>query len=126
MGIMQFLGIDNVFFEVGDLEKATSFYDQLGFKLKFTIPHISSALFNIGNEEPGLLIQEVKIPKPSKLWLEIKDAHQAKEKCSQLGIEGTILETATGFTFEFQDPWSNVIGFADYLKKPDLGRKTLL
>jgi catechol 2,3-dioxygenase-like lactoylglutathione lyase family enzyme len=51
--MMQLLGIDNVFFEVGDLEKAISFYDQLGFKLKFTIPHISSALFNIGNEEPG-------------------------------------------------------------------------
>lgn len=123
---MQLLGIDNVFFEVGDLEKAISFYDRLGFKLKFKIPHISSALFNIGNEEPGLMIKETRNPNPSKLWLEIKDAQQAKEKCDQLGIVGTILETATGFTFEMQDPWNNVIGFADYLKKPELARKMML
>ncbi len=123
---MQLLGIDNVFFEVGDLEKAISFYDRLGFKLKFKIPHISSALFTIGNEEPGLMIKETNNPNPSKLWLEIKDAQQAKEKCDQLGIAGTILETATGYTFEMLDPWNNVIGFADYLKKPELARKSML
>ena len=123
---MQLLGIDNVFFEVGDLEKAISFFDQLGFKLKFKIPHISSVLFNIGDEEPGLLIKEIKNPKPSKLWVEIKDAHLAKEKCNQLGIVGVTLETATGFTFEIQDPWNNVIGFADYSKKPELARKSMI
>lgn len=106
-------------------EKAISFYDQLSFKLKFKISHISSALFSIGPEEPGLMIKETDYPKPSKLWIEIQDAQQAKEKCSQLGIAGTILETATGFTFEIQDPWNNIIGFADYLKKPEFARKPL-
>lgn len=123
---MQLLGIDNVFFEVGDLEKTISFYNRLGFKLKFKISHISSALFSIGNEEPGLLIKESPNPYPSKLWLEIKDAQQAKEKCSEWGIAGTVLETATGFTFEIHDPWNNVIGFADYRKKPELARKSVL
>jgi predicted enzyme related to lactoylglutathione lyase len=120
---MQLLGIDNVFFEAGDLERAIRFYGQLGFKLKFKIPHISSALFDIGSEAPGLMIKEVKDPKPSKMWVEVRDAKMAKERCEQLASAGTLLETMTGFTFEIQDPWDNRIGFADYAKKPELARR---
>ncbi len=30
----------------------------------------------------------------------------------------------TGWAFEVVDPWGNVIGFTDYLERPDLGRAT--
>lgn len=119
---MQLLGIDNVFFYVGALEKAIEFYERLGFKLKFKIPHMSAALFEVGSEEPGLMICETKDRKPSKLWVEVADARAVQGECEQDNIKGKLIETATGFTFEIQDHWGNIIGFADYCKKPELAR----
>lgn len=55
-------------------------------------------------------------------WVEVKNAKTAQTHCSKLGIKGCELETGTGYTFEVQDPDGNIIGFADYVKKPELGR----
>ena len=52
---MEVLGVDNIFFQVSNLETAIPFYETLGFVLKFKLPHVSAALFNIVNEKPGLL-----------------------------------------------------------------------
>lgn len=30
---------------------------------------------------------------------------------------------ATGWTVEVTDPWGNVLGFTDYTKRPELGRR---
>jgi catechol 2,3-dioxygenase-like lactoylglutathione lyase family enzyme len=117
---MQLLGIDNVFFQIGNLEEAVQFYQNLGFKLKFKIPRIAAALMEIGQEEPGLMLCETKDIKPSKLWVEVASAAQAKDKCETLMVQGKLLEAATGFTYEIGDPWGNIVGFADYCKKPEL------
>ncbi len=53
---MNLLDIDNIFFQLRDIEKAISFYLNLGFQLKFRIPQIPGALFRIGEEEPGLIL----------------------------------------------------------------------
>jgi predicted enzyme related to lactoylglutathione lyase len=119
---MKLLGIDNVFFDVTDLEAAIRFYENLGFKLKFKIPHLAAALLSIGSEEPGLMIWQKKYKRPSTLWIEVSDAQQAQKECTKYSIAGTMLETATGFTFEIIDPWGNILGFADYSKKPELAR----
>ncbi len=116
---MEILGIDNLFFQVGSLEEAVPFYEKLGFVLKFKIPRINAALFNIGEEEPGLMLFENKEPKPSRFWVEVDSALQAQKT---LKI-GSLIETTTGFTFEVLDPWENTIGFADYSKKKELARK---
>jgi hypothetical protein len=42
---MALLGIDNVFFEVLELQKAQHFYHQLGFKQKLAIPNLNAILF---------------------------------------------------------------------------------
>lgn len=120
---MKLLGIDNVFFAVDNIEQAIELYEQLGFQLKMRMPHINGALFTIGNEEPGLLIQQTNNKRPSCLWVEVINAQQVQKECEALSIVGTMLETATGFTFEIIDPWGNTIGFADYTKKPELARK---
>lgn len=119
---MQLLGIDNLFFQVEHLEEAIEFYKKLGFKLKLRFPHISAALFEIGNEEPGLILQEIKPSKPSKIWVEIVNAIKAQNECKHLNINGNLLDIPTGLTFEIKDPWGNIIGFADYSKKPQLAR----
>lgn len=115
---MKLLGIDNVFFQVGSLEEALGFYEKMGFELKFKIPHCSAALLQIGTEEPGLMLWENHEPEPSRLWIEVESALQVKEEL----VEGTLLETATGLTFEVIDPWGNRIGFADYKERPQLAR----
>jgi len=115
---MKLLGIDNVFFQVGSVEKAILYYEKLGFILKFRIPRISAALFSIGNEEPGLMLLENQEHKPSRLWVEVESTVSVQEN---LG-EGSLIETLTGLTFEVIDPWGNTIGFADYSKKPELAR----
>lgn len=120
---MKLLGIDNVFFEVGDIEQAIDFYESLGFELKFKIPHLSGALFKVGNEEPGLVLQQSSAPKPSCLWVEVSSAHEVQDELASLNISGTIIEPPTGFTFQIADPWGNRIGFADYTKKSELARK---
>lgn len=116
---MKILGIDNIFSQVGNLEEAIRFYEKLGFVLKFKISRINAALFNIGNEEPGLMLFEDINPKTSHFWVEVESALEAKENLTK----GSLIETATGFTFEVMDPWGNKIGFADYSKKKELARK---
>ncbi len=121
---MKLLGIDNVFFEVGNLDKAIDFYEKLGFQLKLKIQHIQAALFKIGDEEPSLIIKQSSVVKPSKLWVEVFNAMEAQNECIANNINGVMLETATGHTFEIKDDWGNIVGFADYNKKPELARKS--
>ncbi|MCX6994979.1 MAG: hypothetical protein NTY13_04065 [Chlamydiae bacterium] len=120
---MQLLGIDNIFFEVRDLNAAILLYQQLGFTLEFKIPKLPGALLKIGKEEPGLILQEAIFPSPSKLWIEITNARLFKTICENAQLTGELLETTTGYTYQMKDPWKNVLGFADYAKKPDLTRK---
>lgn len=123
---MQLLGIDNVFFEVRDVTKASAFYQKLGFKPKLKIPQIKAELFSIGVEDPGLILCEKEKVSPSKMWVEVEDASHIKSHMDSLGLNGQILETATGKTYQVTDDSGNVIGFADYCKKPELSKKTPL
>jgi catechol 2,3-dioxygenase-like lactoylglutathione lyase family enzyme len=119
---MNLLGIDNIFFEVLDLQKAQHFYEQLGFKLKLSIPQKKAILFSIGSETPGLIICEKDSPAPSRLWIEVENAESVKSHCQSIGISGKDIQTNTGVTFEIVDESGNSIGFADYSKKPELSR----
>jgi len=115
---MNLLGIDNVFFQVGDLDQSIPFYEKLGFVVKFRLPHMQAALLRIGTEEPGLiLIQNAQVV-PSKLWVEVASSKEAHKELAS----GKLFEITTGWTLEMTDPWGNVIGLADYTKKPELGR----
>ena len=118
------LGIDNVFFTVADLDAAVSFYARCGLKLKFRIDTAKMALFSIGREEPGLLLREGEAVGAGRLWLEVADAELVGIELAANGIASQRLETATGITVEVTDLSGNVIGFADYSKRPDLARKT--
>lgn len=117
---LKILGVDNIFSQVGHLEEAIHFYEALGFVLKFKIPQIKAALFNIGNEEPGLMLFETEVPKSSRFWVEVASAFEAQEILKK----GSLLKTATGYTFEVLDPWGNIIGFADYSKKREFARNS--
>lgn len=120
----ELLGIDNVLFAVRELDPAVAFYETCGFTVKFNIPQMQMALLAIGREEPGLLIR-VGEGGPGKLWVEVKDANAVAAELSAAGIPTNRLEIATGITVEAADPSGNVIGFADYSRRPEMARKAL-
>jgi len=118
------LGVDNVLFAVGDLERALEFYAvTLGLPLKFQLPSLGIACFRLGGKEPGLLIRQgpaaaQAVANSARLWLEVRDARAAAAELRSRGAEPLAepFEVATGWTVEFADPWGNVVGFTDYLK----------
>lgn len=121
------LGIDNVFFEVADLEKAVWFYqDVLGLPVAKRFEEMGSILFQIGGETPGLGVSLADAPRVGgqKTWFEVADARAAADKLAAAGI--SLLTPPflipTGWVFEVADPWGNVVGFTDYTAKPELGR----
>jgi catechol 2,3-dioxygenase-like lactoylglutathione lyase family enzyme len=122
MSAPQPLGIDNVLFAVDDLGAAVRFYELCGLKVKFRMDQAGMALFAIGGEEPGLMIRKGEPAGGGRLWLEVRDAAEAAKTLAAAGIETTLIETATGITAEARDPSGNVIGFADYSKRPELAR----
>lgn len=114
-------GIDNVLFSVTDIDAAVAFYSACGFALKFKNSEASMALFSIGAEEPGLLIRAIG-KGSGKLWVEVASADETAAELRAAGIETKRLETMTGITIEATDPDGNVVGFADYSKRPEMAR----
>jgi predicted enzyme related to lactoylglutathione lyase len=121
MAAPDLLGIDNVLFTVSELEPAVAFYEACGFGLKFRVEGAGMALFSIGREEPGLLIR-VGEGSTGKFWVEVRNADAVAAVLSDSGIPTTRIETTTGLTVEAVDPSGNVVGFADYSKRPELAR----
>lgn len=124
---MHVLGIDNVFLEVGDLEEAVAFYSEvLGLPVAKRFDAMGTVLFQIGSETPGLGVGVVQGPTTAghKVWFEVPDARAAAAELARNGAVPCAPPFAigTGWVVEVTDPWGNVLGFTDYLTRPDLGR----
>jgi predicted enzyme related to lactoylglutathione lyase len=125
------LGIDNVLFDVGDLDGARRFYGELlGLQEKFAFPQVGLVCFRLGDEEPGLLLRasgaEPAPPRPSpRLWLEVPNARAAAAVLGDAGVDllDEPRELRTGWVVELSDPWGNVIGLTDYLNDPARARQ---
>jgi predicted enzyme related to lactoylglutathione lyase len=127
---MRILGVDNVLLPVGELEAAKAFYGRtLGLAMTFEVASHGIALFAVGEERPGILVRVDRragqgAPPAMRLWLEVPDARAAAAELSAHGVEPLVepFEVATGWAVEVADPWGNVIGLTDYLRRPDLAR----
>ncbi|MEU2877509.1 VOC family protein [Streptomyces sp. NPDC007070] len=128
----ELLGFDNVLLPVGDLDEAVRFYGRAGFEVTFRLDEARIALLKVGGETPGILLRTEEAlghrtpPWPSpRIWLEVPDARAAARELTRAGI--ALLDepsaVATGWTVEIADPWGNVLGFTDYTKRPELGRR---
>ncbi|WP_328403859.1 MULTISPECIES: VOC family protein [unclassified Nocardia] len=129
-GGMEIRGIDNVLVPVGDLGAAVEFYEgALGMAVKFTLPQDGIAVFDVGGEVAGVMVRV----DPSagaqglsgmRLWLEVPDALAAAAELEGYGVPvlGAPYEVGTGWSVEVADPWGNVIGLTDYVKRPELAR----
>ncbi|MET8244852.1 VOC family protein [Streptomyces sp. NPDC005202] len=129
----ELLGFDNVLLPVGDLGEAVTFYERAGFAVGFRLDEAGIALLKVGGETPGILLRAEEAfghwpppwPSTPRVWLEVPDARVAARALTAAGIP--LLDepspVATGWTVEIADPWGNVIGFTDYSKRPQLGRR---
>ncbi|MEW2392406.1 VOC family protein [Streptomyces venezuelae] len=125
------LGFDNVLFPVGDLGEAVAFYERAGFPVAARIDELGLAILKVGKETPGLLlrVEDGIVPRtppwPSpRIWLEVPDARAQGQALAAAGIPllSEPFSVATGWTVEIADAWGNVVGFTDYLKRPELAR----
>lgn len=127
------LGFDNVLLPVGDLDQAVTFYtQQLGFALAFRMDGPGVALLKVGQEAPGLLLRrtaELSDRAPQafapRVWVEVRDARTTARTLTEAGVVPLAepFEVGTGWTVEIADAWGNVIGFTDYTKRPEAGRR---
>ncbi|MCX5368431.1 VOC family protein [Streptomyces sp. NBC_00015] len=128
----ELLGFDNLLLPVGDLGEAVDFYERAGFTVGLRFDEAGIALLKVGGETPGVLLRHEETlghrppPRPSpRVWLEVPDARAAARRLAEAGITplDPPFSTSTGWTVEIADPWGNVLGFTDYLKRPELARR---
>lgn len=129
-GGMEIRGIDNVLVPVGDLDAAVGFYGGvLGFAVKFMLPEQGIAMFDVGGEVAGVMARVDPRAGENglsgmRLWLEVPDALAAAAELEGYGVQviSPPFEVGTGWSVEVSDPWGNVIGLTDYVKRPELAR----
>ncbi|MET9735504.1 VOC family protein [Streptomyces sp. NPDC006458] len=128
----ELLGFDNVLLPVGQLGEAVEFYERAGFTVGFRLDEAGIALLKVGGETPGILLRQEEALghrpppwPPVRLWLEVPDVRAAARALRGAGVAllDEPFSMATGWTVEIADPWGNVIGFTDYSKRPELGRR---
>ncbi len=121
-----FKGYDNFFLPAADLEKGRQFYgDALGLPVKFDFSAHGLLAFNVGDEEPAIILRSHPGTKPSILF-EVDDVRATYAKLKEKGIVflSEPYEINTGLAAEFEDPFGNRLGITDYSKRPELARKS--
>lgn len=116
---------DNYFLGVEDLQKSRKFYeDVLGLSLKFDFSDRGMMAFNVGNEEPAIILKDLKsFPdvKPT-VWFVVDDVETEYHKLKDRGVKflSEPFEILTGMAVEFEDPSGNRMGITDYTKPSNI------
>lgn len=110
---------DNFFLPVGDMEEAKKYYGELlGLQMKFDFTDKGMIAFNVGNEEPAIILKDkskFEDLKPT-IWFEVSDVMKKYEKMKGMGIVflSEPFKIRTGYAVEFEDPFGNRLGITDY------------
>jgi len=123
---VNFLGIDQVFLTVGDLDAAIVHYTgTLGLALRHRSDAGRAAVFAVGAEGPGLTVRAAPGLTGSgpraRLWLEVADTRAVAAELQARGVTilGPPLPTADGWLVEVADPWGNVVGLVEHTQRPE-------
>lgn len=112
---------DNFFLPVDNMEEAKNYYnDLLGLNLKFDFSSNGMVAYNVGNEEPAIILKDVakfKTAKPA-IWFMVDSVKTEYEKLKEKGVVflSEPFEIRTGLSVEFEDPFGNRLGITDYSK----------
>ncbi|OPJ58246.1 VOC family protein [Clostridium chromiireducens] len=113
---------DNFLLGVTNLEEARKYYEgTLGLKLKFDFSNKGMIAFNIGAEEPAIILKDENVFKNIKptIWLEVENVETKYDTLLKNGVKflSEPFEIMTGMAVEFEDPFGNRFGITDYSKK---------
>lgn len=112
---------DNFFLGVNNLTEAKKYYGTvLGFNLKFDFSTKGMAAFNVGNEEPAIILKDTHVftnIKPT-IWFEVENVETEYSKLKEKGVKflSEPFSIQTGLAVEFEDPFGNRLGITDYSK----------
>jgi len=109
---------DNFFLPVTDLEKAKEYYQNLGLSTKFDFSDHGMVAYNIGDEEPAIILKDVnKFPgcKPT-IWFVVDNVNEEYKKLKERHVQfvSEPFKIQTGLSAEFEDPFGNRLGITDY------------
>lgn len=113
------MNYDNFFFGVDNMTEARNYYETtLDLKLKFDFSDKGMLAFNVGAEEPAIILKDKNIfanIKPT-IWLEVKNVAEEYEKLEKRGVKflSKPFRIKTGMAVEFEDPFGNRLGITDY------------
>jgi predicted enzyme related to lactoylglutathione lyase len=113
---------DNFFMGVSNLAEARKYYENiLGLELKFDFSQKGMIAFNIGDEEPAIILKDESVfpnMKPT-IWFEVENVENEYNKLKENGVKflSEPFEIMTGMAVEFEDPFGNRLGITDYTKK---------
>ena len=110
---------DNFFIPVDDLEKAKEYYSKvLGLKIKFDFSDKGMIAFNIGNEEPTIILKDKnKFPNvKGTIWFVVDNVDEEYELMKSRGVDfiSEPFKIGTGMAAEFKNRFGNCYGIADY------------
>lgn len=110
---------DNLFLPADNLQESIRFYtDILGLPVKFNFEAQGMVAFNVGSEEPAIIIKDrKKFPEARPcIWIEVDDVKATYELLKSKGVKfcSEPFRIRTGWAVEFDDPSGNRLGFADY------------
>ncbi len=110
---------DNFFLPVDNMEDAKEFYGKtLGFNLKFDFSDMGMSSYNVGSEEPAIILKDKnKFPeaKPT-IWFVVDSVMETYNDLKAKGVEflSPPFRIRTGNAVEFDDPFGNRLGITDY------------
>lgn len=116
---MTIVDYDNFFLSTADLQESRKFYqDKLGLVLKFDFSEKGMIAFNVGDNEPAIILKDLnKFPaaKPA-IWFKVDSVAKSYE---EMKVKGIVFSTEpykikTGWAVEFTDPSGNILGLTDY------------
>lgn len=113
---------DNFFLGVSNLTEAKEYYQTvLGLQLKFDFSTKGMVAFNVGDEEPAIILKDKnKFPKMKPtFWFEVEDVEKEYKKLKEKGVNflSEPFQIRTGMAVEFEDPFGNRLGITDYIKQ---------
>ncbi len=113
---------DNFFYPAEDIEASKKFYTEvLGLSVKFDFSQQGMVAFQVGNEEPAIILKDKKkFPKVKPtIWIEVENVHTSYKELLLKGVTflSEPFKIKTGWAVEFFDPSGNVIGITDYNKE---------
>lgn len=112
---------DNFFLGVDNLAEAKKYYaDILGLHIKFDFSSKGMTAFNVGNEEPAIILKDKNIFSNTKpaIWFEVESVESKYKALKEKGVNflSEPFHIQTGMAAEFEDPFGNRLGITDYTK----------